>query len=151
MNEEKLFVVRITANAASHLHSTARWAKFLAILGFVSALFIVVAALFMMTMGTLIPFLPKGDLPSPAMPMGIMFIAALLYLSISVLVIVLSLQLYLFGHKTIQALKNNDDLTMEFAFKNLKRYYKISGIFSIAILSVYLIIIAFTITAGFMA
>jgi small-conductance mechanosensitive channel len=150
MSEEKLFVVRITGKAALHLHSTARWAKFFAILGFISAAFIVIAALFMMTMGTIIPFLPPSEGSAPALSMGIMLIAAIVYLLLALLSVVLSLKLYLFGIKTILALKNNDDMTMEDAFKNLKSFYKIAGILIIVIISIYVVIFTTAITAKIM-
>lgn len=150
MSEEKLFVVRITGNAAHYLHSTARWAKFFGILGFISAAFIVIAALVMMTMGTLIPFLPTSGGPAPALSMGIMLIAAIVYLLLALLSVVLSLKIYLFGNKTLLALKSNDDLTMEDALKNLKSYYKIAGILTIAIISIYVVIFASVITAAIM-
>ncbi len=127
--------------AGSHLRETAKWAKFLAIVGFVICGILIIVAIFAGTfLGTM-----GGGLGSPATPsfLGAGFLSAI-YIVIAVIYFVLSLFLYRFANKMQVALLSTDQDNFNVALYNLKLVYRITGI----IVLVYLAIVAIAMIFG---
>ncbi len=120
---------------ATHLRETAKWAKFLAIVGFVICGILIIVAVFA---GTLLSTM-SGGLGSPASQsfLGAGFLSAI-YIVIAVIYFVLSLFLYRFASKMQVALLSTDQENFNVALYNLKLVYRITGI----IVVVYLAIVA---------
>jgi hypothetical protein len=116
------------------LKETAKWTKFLAILGFVGIGFMVLGSLVML-------FAPSSLMSNGDFPFGGKIFMMLLYLAFAVLYYFPISYLYQFSENTKKAIENNDNNAIRDAFEFLKSHYKFMGILTIILLSFYAIII----------
>jgi hypothetical protein len=140
-SESKLY---ITSQGSSDLKTTAKWANFLAILGFVGIGFMVLAGVLMIIFS---PIMNSSSTfgSSFAFPIVLM---GVLYILISVLYFFPTYYLYNFANKMkLAIITNNQDLIDE-SFKNLKKISKFIGIMTIVLISLYLIMIPVLIFVG---
>jgi len=130
-----LFDLHIDHDSSSYLGETAKWAKFLAILGFVFCGLIVLVGLFAASFlsAAMGKFGGEGSMMSGAALSFIYVLFALVYFFPC-------LYLYNFASKMQVALRNNDQQQLTQSFKNLKSCYKFLGILMIVILSIYVLI-----------
>lgn len=151
-NQSQLFSLTIDPLIKSHLSETARWGKFLAILGFILCGLVVIVGLFF---GTLFSSLVsrsevsyEGNISSGSL--GAM--AAVLYIIIAVVYFFPCLFLYRFSTKMKTALNGNEQTDLTLAFQNLKSLFRYVGIITVIVLAIYLIIFLFAILgAAFMS
>lgn len=120
------FTLQVDNNNISFLSEASRWGKFLSILGFVLCGIIVLCALFA---NTLISSAFKQVDPQFA-NLGAAggIIVAIYYLIIGLLYFFPSLYLFNFSSKMQTAIRNNDQVSLNNAFKNLKSCFKFWGI-----------------------
>ncbi len=130
--------IELTVDSLHSLDTTRRWAGFLAILGFI---FIALLILGGFAVGFLMSAFDNGMLGS-GMKYGIM----LVYIILGVICFFPVLYLFRFSSWTKKALKNKSSLDLSVALLNLKSHYKFYGIFTIVILSIYLIAIIIAVT-----
>ena len=116
------------------LKETAKWTKFLAILGFVGIGLVVLGSLVML-------FAPSSLMSNGDFPFGGKIFMMLLYLAFAVLYYFPISYLYQFSENTKKAIENNDNNAIRDAFEFLKSHYKFMGILTIILLSFYAIII----------
>ena len=116
------------------LKETAKWTKFLAILGFVGIGLMVLGSLVML-------FAPSSLMSNGGFPFGGKIFMMLLYLAFAVLYYFPISYLYQFSENTKKAINSNDNVAMRNAFEFLKSHYKFMGILTIILLSFYAIII----------
>ena len=116
------------------LKETAKWTKFLAILGFVGIGFMVLGSLVML-------FAPSSLMSNGDFPFGGKIFMMLLYLAFAVLYYFPISYLYQFSENTKKAIENNDNNAIRDAFEFLKSHYKFMGILTIILLAFYAIII----------
>ena len=116
------------------LKETAKWTKFLAILGFVGIGLMVLGSLVML-------FAPSSLMSNGDFPFGGKIFMMLLYLSFAVLYYFPISYLYQFSENTKKAIENNDNNAVRDAFEFLKSHYKFMGILTIILLAFYAIII----------
>ncbi|MEO6723614.1 MAG: DUF5362 family protein [Ferruginibacter sp.] len=135
--------------AKTHLKDTAKWAKFLGIVGFIYGALIAIAAIFS---GSLIAGMSGNYNRSSG---GLMAGGgvAIVYLVFASVVFFMSYYLFRFAQKTQVALQTNDQPVLNESFKNLKIYFRLAGIVTIiaivfSILAVIGIIFAATFTRG---
>jgi hypothetical protein len=144
-NTSNLFELHVDPQSNAYLGETARWAKFLAIVGFVMCGLIVLLGIFF---GTL--FSSFGD--SMGMGMGGVGIgAAFMYILIALLWFFPCLFLYRFAVRTQVALRNNEQQNLTAGLANLKSYFKFVGILTIIFVSIYLLIFLFAMLGAGMA
>ena len=133
--------MKITQLAGQHLAATAKWAKFIAIVGFVCAGLILIAALSASSWMSALSRMGGSYGAMYSMGAGAFtttyLIAALLYFA-------LSLFLYRFATKTQQALETRENDAMTNAFGQLKNYFQLNGI----LLIIALVFIALGILMG---
>jgi hypothetical protein len=129
--EQNLFELQVDHETTGYLSETAKWAKFLSIVGFVMCGLIVVAALFAGTIATLNPF--AGTMGAGG------FMQIVLLLAMAALYFFPCLFLFNFARKMQFALRNNDQINLNDSFRNLKSNFKFVGILTIVILSFYAI------------
>ncbi len=123
----------ITSDVKSFLAETARWANFIAIVGFVLLGLLVLAGIFF---GTMLGALAgETGMPGGAGIAGGMMSAVNIILAL--IVFFPLLYLFRFAKNTKQALRSNDQSTLTSAFENLKSHYKFNGILMIIILGIY--------------
>lgn len=116
------------------LKETAKWTKFLAILGFVGIGLMVLGSLVML-------FAPSSLMSNGDFPFGGKIFIMLLYLAFAVLYYFPISYLYHFSENTKKAIENNDNNAIRDAFEFLKSHYKFMGILTIILLSFYAIMI----------
>ena len=134
-NNQNLFDLQIDQPVSNYLSESAKWAKFLAIVGFVFCGLFAVLALFAGSF-TSTAF---GSLGGSAGMSGIFVI--LIYLGIAALYFFPCLFLFHFANKMQRALRQNDQGSLTDSFRNLKSCYKFLGILMIVILAFYAIAI----------
>jgi len=129
--------VIISAEIKNYLSETAKWGRFLGIMGFIAVGLMVIFGLFF---GTFMSrFQPAGlDRPNPMSGAGGV-VMAIYFMLIGLLYFFPSLYLYQFAVKTKNALQHNDALDYSMAFSRLKSFFKFWGIFTIVALSFYVL------------
>ena len=113
----------------NYLMETAKWGKFLAIVGYVSIGILILIAIFMM-----IGLSTMSNLTGAEFPMGVfgfmyIIIGALYYFPVN--------YLYKYAVQIKKGLKSNDITTITAGFQNLKSLFKFMAIVTIVILSIY--------------
>lgn len=125
-NEEGL---RLSPVGVGYLLETAKWAKFLSVLGFIFT--------GLMVVGGLIASVTMSRFGGQAAIIGLVYIimGAIYFFPI--------LYLYKFSNDLKEALNRNESTQLELALGNLKSHYKFIGIFTIVIIGIYLLIFLF--------
>ena len=128
-----------------YLETAAKWAKFLGIMGFIFTALIVLGAFSVMTIGS-----SFGSAMPPGSPFaGGMFGVGLgiFYLVLALPYFFISLYMYNFAEKTKAGLYSSNSEIMTLAYKNLRNYFRLSGILILAMIVIYILIIIFGIGA----
>jgi hypothetical protein len=108
------------------LLETAKWATFLAIVGFVGLGLMVIGSIVILSIGGI-----------PGMRVNEALILAVVYLGMAALYFFPVYYLFLFGSKMKAGLTSNSQTGITSGFENLKSHYKFLGIMMIVILSLY--------------
>jgi Family of unknown function (DUF5362) len=127
-----LFDLRIDPQTSGFLSESAKWARFLAIVGFIFCGLIVLVAVFA---GSVLSsafrnFAGEGGL------IGSAFITVF-YILFALLLFFPCLFLYNFSTKMLIALRTNDQELLTTSFKNLKSWFRFYGIVTIVVLALY--------------
>lgn len=122
----------LTPEIKGYLQETAKWAKFIAIVGFVFVGLIVIIALFM---GAFLSYM-TSDFGGSAMPFPPAIFSGI-YLILAILLFFPSLYLFRFANLMQASLKNGNDISLSESFKNLKGYFKFYGIMTAIIIGIY--------------
>jgi hypothetical protein len=138
-----LFDLQFDSQSGAYLGEAARWARFLAILGFIGTGLLVIIGVFM---GTTM----SGALSS----MGVMGglgggMIAVIYILMALLYFFPCLYLFRFGSGVRTATRNNDQQSLVSSLKNLKSCFKYFGVLSIIIMSLYALAIIAMVIGGF--
>jgi len=126
----------LTGEAKEYLKTAAGWAKFLAIVGFVSLGFTLLAAIFM---GSILGSL--AGMPGAEMYTGMAGWISVFYILFVALFFYPILCLYRFASKTQQALQNNNTQVLTEALGGLKSYFKFFGIMMAIFIGFYALIL----------
>ena len=138
-------VLQLTAESRMYLAETAKWSKFLAIVGFVMMGFMVILGLFFGSiMGGMMDSL--GEDAGPLGAMGGMM--GFFYVIMALIYFFPCYYLLKFANQTKAALASNDSYTLTEALKNHKSVYKFWGIFMIIILGFYALAFVVAIIGG---
>ena len=130
----------LSDEAKGYLAETAKWAKFLSIVGFISIGLLVLIAFFVGSFFRMMADMQGGNPALDAMPTTFLTI---FYLALAGIMFIPVLYHYRFSVKTQQALRANDEPLLTEAFSNLKSYYKFYGIFTAIVLGFYVLIFVF--------
>jgi hypothetical protein len=131
------FELQFTQQAQDYIKEIAKWATFLAIVGFIFIGFLVLGALGMFAMGATMSSLGNGGAMGPMGAMGMLGGAAMGVMFLLMAVFYFFPVLYLY---------NTERLTV--AFQNLKSHYKFVGILTIIGMSFYALAIVVSIVGG---
>lgn len=143
MNSE----LKLTSIGISYLNQARKWTYFLSILGFKFTALIAIFALFFGSVLASFGQLGGGDMEQAMGIMGSGFITVL-YLIIALLYFFLSLYLYRFSARTKAAIHGHNSAQLEDGLKNLKSYWKLAGILTVVVLSLYVLFFVFSILFG---
>src|SRR5690349_7965252 len=111
--ESNLFELQFDHESMSFLSDTAKWAKFLSIVGFVFTGILVLVAFFL---GNLISSLS----PFGAALSGVGFLGTVFYLGVAVLIFFPNWFLFNFARKIQAAFLHNDQATLNASLSNMK-------------------------------
>ena len=128
--------IQFSSQIKQNLTETAKWAKFLAIIGFVMLGFILVAALFMFVAGTS----AFGGVSFIGIALGYLLMAALYFFP--------TYYLFLFARKIKLGLNSSIQSEVDEAFLNLKKLFKFTGVLMLIVLSVYALFFLLFIVGG---
>lgn len=124
--------LHISSSITDFLTTTYKWTKFLSVLGFVMLGLIVFSGLFTIILGA---NLQNGS--------GQIVGIGITYLIMCAVYFFPTLYLYNFSVKMKRALTTHSQEELEDSFENLKSLFKFTGIFTIIILSLYIVFIIF--------
>jgi hypothetical protein len=130
----------ITGEVRSYLAECAKWGKFLAILGYIGIGLMLLLAVGVMAMGS-----ASQLIPGVGMNMGVF---GLVYVVIAAFYFFPVYYLHQFSLKIRQGLTSQDPQSITTGYQNLKSLFKFMGIFTIAVLSIYGLVIVIAIVAG---
>jgi uncharacterized protein DUF5362 len=150
-----LFDLQIDNQSSGYLAQTAKWAKFLSIIGFIFCGFILLWGFFAGTIMSVFSSRLSTETGSPfgqaAAGIGTAFFL-IIALICAVVYFFPCLYLFRFATKMQLALRNNDQNILTNSFGNLKSFYRFIGILAIIGLSFFLLeiifIMIFAVTAG---
>jgi hypothetical protein len=129
------FLLQVDSGNTSYLKEAARWAKFLAVVGFsLCAIILLVGFFFGSIFSSSFSELSAQTGASSNMESIIVIIYVVI---IVILYFFPLLYLYNFSSKMQTALRNNDQISLNTSFKNLKSCFKYMGILTIIVLCVY--------------
>jgi hypothetical protein len=136
-NQSSFFELSVDLESIEHLTETARWAKFLAIVGFIMCGLIAIVSFFIGTIfasSSLSGFSGTGAGMGSAL--GGVFIT-LVYLVIAVAQFFPCLFLYQFAVRLRMALRTNDQVKLNQSLKSQKFLFRYAGIATIIVLCLY--------------
>lgn len=126
------------------LRETARWARFLAIVGFIFCGLFIISGIFlgqmmanMSTMSSRFQDMEMGDRAPAAGGMSVMF--TIIYVLIALLYFFPCLYLFRFSSAMIQAMDTDEQPRLDHSLRNLKSFFKFIGILTIIALCFYVI------------
>lgn len=138
--------LQISTQAKSFLREIAKWANFLSILGFIFVGFIFLFIIIMLVFGASTTIF-SNSFQGGIMGMGI----AVIYIIVGLFYFFPIYFLNRFAVFLKNALNSNDNEKLTEAFKYLKSHYKFIGIFTLVILSIYVLIFLFGILGAGMS
>jgi hypothetical protein len=133
----------LNTSAKSFLKETAKWAFFLSIIGFIAIAFLVIVAIFS---GVIFSAIPQAK----EIPFDLGIAMTFVYLLFAVLYFFPVYYLMQFSNKMKKALATKDDAVLADAFQVLKSHYKFIGVFTIIMLSLYVMIFVVSLFSAFM-
>ena len=128
----------LSDQSKNYLSETAKWAKFIAIIGFIG---IGVMILIGINMGALIGSMANASEELGGWGTGFSALISVFYIGIAILYLYPVLKLYQFADRTKKALEGNSSETMSLAFESQKSMFKFMGIMTIAVLGLYVILL----------
>jgi len=140
-------VLILDAEAQSYLQEAGKWAKFLAIMGFIFCGFILILAIFI---GTVFSVISKFS-PNPAvsaLPAGVGAFMSFFYILIDVLYIFFPYYLLQFANKIKRGIMFSDSASVTAAVGKLKSFFKLWGIVTIVAVSFYLLFFLIILVIG---
>lgn len=139
------FELQLNDMAKSFLRETAKWAKFLSIIGFIGIGFLVIFALVMFAMGGSLAASGMGAMGGIG-AMGGVF-GGVLYLLFAMLYFFPIMYLFKFSSSILNAFQNNNTEQLTKGFEYLKSHYKFVGILMAILIGLYALIFIFALLA----
>lgn len=134
----------ITDEIHSFLFETAKWAKFLSIVGFVFTGLMVLMGLFFGSVMSYMSDLPQNSELNASFTSYWGFGMSFFYVLMAIIYFFPIYYLYQFSNKMKIALKEDDQYTLSSSFSYLKSHYKFFGILMIIVIGVYICIFLFS-------
>ena len=129
--------LQVSPQAQTYLSESARWGKFLAIMGFILCGIMAVVAFFLPAFLSRLP--PYNSMPG-AYASSVQAGMTIVYLLLALLLFFPCFYLYKFSVKMQSAVKSASQENFDESLMNLKSMFKFYGIFTIILLSFYALI-----------
>lgn len=139
------FENQLTSAAVGFLQESAKWSKFMAIVGFVGIGLMVLVSLFMA-----IGFSSMGTANMPELPFS-MSVFSIIYVLFAAIYFFPVYYLYQYATKTSAALHSKNKQLLTDGLENLKSHHKFLGIFTLILVSLYGFIFVFAILGGILS
>jgi hypothetical protein len=136
-----LFELQVDHESSNYLKDAARWAKFLAIVGFIFCGLMVLGAIF--AGSVLANMYSSMGMGQAAGAIG--GLVSVGYILGALLCFFPCLYTYNFARKMQVALRNNDQVQLNQSFRNLKAYYRFTGILMVIVLCLWALFFLFAI------
>ena len=136
------FENQLTSAAVGFLQESAKWSKFMAIIGFIGIGLMVLVSLFMA-----IGFSAMGASTMPELPFS-MSVFSIIYVLFAAIYFFPVYYLYQYATKTNAALHSKNKQLLAEGLENLKSHHKFLGIFTLIIISIYGLIFVFAVLGG---
>jgi hypothetical protein len=133
---DNMFDLQIDQQSLNYLNESARWGKFLSILGFISIGFMIIFGIFFGAAMTRM----MSEMNSEAMAFGKSGLG-FIYILCGLILFFPTLYLYNFSSKMRRAIRDKDQQVLAESLKNLKSLFKFYGVFTIILLSFYTLVI----------
>ena len=149
-NSSPLFSLSIDQVTKSHLNEVSKWARFLAIVGMISLLLLLLAGVYVsIILSNRIDTQFGGEFQSDReLSSGIGIGMTIVYIIIAVVWFIPLLFLLKFANQSQSAINSNNQEQLNTAFQNLKICFRYVGIVSIIGMVFYILSIVITITTG---
>jgi len=131
--------INLTMEAQVYLREAGRWAVFLGVMGFIGCGIIFIVAFFAGSMFSRMAELSNNQVAAALAGMG--GLVTVFYILIDLIYFFFSLYLYQFGAKVKQGIMFADSIHLTGALGKLKSFFKLWGILTIIVISLYAIII----------
>lgn len=146
-NDRSLFELSLDSQARSFLSETAKWGKFLAILGFIGCVMIVLVGVFIATnyeeFDTAINKYGNNNTAKEMGPaIGIMYVIG------AVIYFFPCLYLLRFSNQMKTAVASDDQIKLTSAFKNLKSMFRFVGVLTIIITAFFILGVFVAVASG---
>lgn len=129
----------LNVTVKNYLMETARWGKFLAILGYIGLGFLFVLSMFMM-FGMSFLSNSLSEMSGLYQTQSLSFVSiGIMYIFIIAIYFFPIYFLHIFSLRVKSGLLTNNAEDVEMAFKNLKSLFKFMGVVSIVVLSIYIL------------
>jgi len=139
-NQSSLFGLGIDPTIKIHLSEAARWARFLAIVGFVLCALVVVMGFFA---GSVFSIFASKYADAGGYTSGLGAVMSVVYVIFALVYFFPCLFLFRFSSHMKKALASNDQNILTTSFQNLKIMFRYVGILTIIVLAFYAIVILF--------
>ena len=139
--------LKLTSVGVSYLNQVRKWTYFLSIIGFIFTGLIVLMALFFSSFIAMFSDMYSSYGVSEFTSIG-SGMATVFYLFFALLYFFLSLYLYRFSKRVKGAINLEDSSQLEDGLKNLKSYWKLTGILTAVVLSLYILFFVISILFG---
>jgi hypothetical protein len=136
---------QLTSAAVGFLQESAKWSKFMAIVGFVGIGLMVLVSLFMA-----IGFSSMGTANMPELPFS-MSAFSIIYVLFAAIYFFPVYYLYQYATKTSAALHSKNKQLLADGLENLKSHHKFLGIFTLILISLYGFVFVFAILGGILS
>ncbi len=134
----------ITEDIRSYLYDTAKWTKFLAIVGFIMSALI---AMFAFGSGAFVSVLSAVSPGNPLASMGAGFLTVY-FLVIALIYFYPSLLLFKNANATKKAVLFGDQESLSEAMLNMKSFFKFWGVLMIVLISFYFLVMVMAVVMG---
>lgn len=135
-NQNQINIPQLTPEAVNHLVKSAKWAKFLAILGFIITGLLVIGGI---AAGAIIGNF-SNEFSNMNMPFRPIFLSVIC-IALAAIYIVPIIYLNNYSNQTIKAANQGDTELMTSAFNNLRKHFTFIGISTIVIMALYVFIL----------
>lgn len=139
------FENQLTSAAVGFLQESAKWSKFMAIIGFIGIGLMVLVSLFMA-----IGFSAMEASKMPELPFS-MSVFSIIYVLFAAIYFFPVYYLYQYATKTSAALHSKNKQLLADGLENLKSHHKFLGIFTLILVSLYGFIFVFAILGGILS
>ncbi|MDB5020073.1 MAG: hypothetical protein JWQ28_1200 [Pedobacter sp.] len=145
--EHEIAPLIITEDIRSYIYESAKWSRFLSIVGFILTFFMVIAALSMNSIMTAMSQIPAYSGLAKFGSAGL----TVIYLIIALLYFYPSFLMFKFASSAKQAVLYGEQASLSLAMSKLKSIFKFWGILTIILISIYVLMLLAGIMIGLSA